>query len=92
MRDADQMCGRTDSDVRPRFGCWENVPGAYSSSEGEDFRAVLETFLWVEEPRLHIVRPASGRWFRMAIQSALQGMPLTESRKTAATALASMWV
>lgn len=92
MRDADQMCGRTGNDVRPRFGCRENVPGAYNSSEGEDFRAVLEAFLWVEESRLHIVRTASGRWFRMAIQSALQGMPLTESRKTAAMALALTWV
>lgn len=62
MRDADRKRGRTGNDVRPRFGCWENVPGAYSSSGGEDFRAVLEAFLRVEEPQLHVVRPASGRW------------------------------
>ena len=62
MRDADRKRGRTGNDVRPRFGCWENVPGAYSSSGGEDFRAVLEAFLRIEEPQLHVVRPASGRW------------------------------
>ena len=26
----------------PRFIVWENVPGAFSSNKGEDFRAVLE--------------------------------------------------
>ena len=56
MRDADRKRGRTGNDVRPRFGCWENVPGAYSSSGGEDFRAVLEAFLRIEEPQLHVVR------------------------------------
>ena len=28
--------------VQPRFMVWENVPGAFSSNNGEDFRAVLE--------------------------------------------------
>lgn len=27
---------------KPRFMVWENVPGAFSSNKGEDFRAVLE--------------------------------------------------
>lgn len=27
---------------KPRFMVWENVPGAFSSNNGEDFRAVLE--------------------------------------------------
>lgn len=28
--------------IQPRFMVWENVPGAFSSNNGEDFRAVLE--------------------------------------------------
>lgn len=28
----------------PRFAVWENVPGAFSSNRGEDFRAVLQAF------------------------------------------------
>lgn len=27
----------------PKWACWENVPGAFSSSGGEDFRCVLES-------------------------------------------------
>lgn len=34
--------------IRPRFFVWENVPGAFSSNGGNDFRAVLEEIL--EEP------------------------------------------
>ncbi len=35
MRDEDRKRGRTAELVRPRFMCWENVPGAFSSCEGE---------------------------------------------------------
>ena len=34
----------------PRFALWENVPGAFSSNKGEDFRIVLEEFIKVNEP------------------------------------------
>ena len=37
------MQGTVDpSRIIPRFMVWENVPGAFSSNNGEDFRAVLE--------------------------------------------------
>jgi DNA (cytosine-5)-methyltransferase 1 len=36
--------------VYPRFAVWENVPGAFSSNKGEDFRIVLEEFIKVCEP------------------------------------------
>lgn len=36
---------------------WENVPGAFSSNGGEDFRAVLEELARVEEPDASIPRP-----------------------------------
>jgi DNA (cytosine-5)-methyltransferase 1 len=29
---------------KPRYVVWENVPGAFSSNKGEDFKAVLEAF------------------------------------------------
>ena len=64
MRDADKKRGRTGLAVRPRFAVWENVPGAYSSGvpSGSDFQQVLQAFLRIEEPDLHVVRPPSGRW------------------------------
>lgn len=62
MRNAEKASGRTGVDVRPRFAAWENVPGAFSSAEGKDFQVVIEEFLRIEEPYLHVVRPAAGRW------------------------------
>lgn len=40
---------------------WENVPGAFSSNGGEDFRAVLEELARVEEPDTSIPRPPGGQ-------------------------------
>lgn len=62
MRNADKASGRTGVDVRPRFAAWENVPGAFSSAGGKDFQVVIEEFLHIEEPQIHVVRPSSGRW------------------------------
>lgn len=42
--------------VYPRYAIWENVPGAFSSNRGEDFRTVLEEFIRVTEP--NAVMPA----------------------------------
>ena len=36
--------------VYPRFAVWENVPGAFSSNKGEDFRIVLERLIQIVEP------------------------------------------
>ena len=33
----------------PRFALWENVPGAFSSNKGEDFRIVLEEIAKISE-------------------------------------------
>lgn len=47
----------------PTFAVWENVPGAFSSNGGEDFRAVLEELARVEQPDTVIPRPPrGGRW------------------------------
>jgi DNA (cytosine-5)-methyltransferase 1 len=43
MRDGFAKSNRgANEHIRPRFMVWENVPGAFSSNKGEDFRAVLE--------------------------------------------------
>ena len=41
----------------PKYIVWENVPGAFSSNKGLDFRAVLEEITKTEIPM-----PATGRW------------------------------
>ena len=33
MRAKDEANGWTDTDIRPRFAVWENVPGAFSSNK-----------------------------------------------------------
>ena len=50
--------------VRPRYMVWENVPGAFSSNKGEDFRAVLEETAKVADENAVIPRLDGGgaRW------------------------------
>ena len=36
--------------VYPRFALWENVPGAFTSNKGEDFRIVLQELIQIVEP------------------------------------------
>lgn len=51
--------GRTDEHIRlrTRYMVWENVPGAFSSNKGEDFRAVLEETAKVADENAVIPRP-----------------------------------
>lgn len=44
----------------PTFAIWENVPGAFSSNGGEDFRVVLEELARVEQPDAIVPRPPRG--------------------------------
>ena len=46
----------------PRFIVWENVPGAFSSNKGEDFRAVLEAVIGIARPETEVPAPEKGRW------------------------------
>ena len=62
MREHDRATGRADVDLRPRFLVWENVPGAFSSNGGEDFRAVLEAIGGIAEDGVSIPRPTKGKW------------------------------
>ena len=51
-----EMRAATDGKF-PRFAVWENVPGAFSSNKGQDFRAVIEEITEAEIPM-----PRSGKW------------------------------
>ena len=46
----------------PRWICWENVPGAFSSNKGEDFKAVLEAVIGIAEPNAQVPMPEKARW------------------------------
>ena len=46
----------------PRWICWENVPGAFSSNKGEDFRAVLEAIIGVVCEGAQVPMPEKNRW------------------------------
>ena len=48
--------------VCPTFAVWENVPGAFSSNGGEDFRTVLEELARITEADSCIPRPEKGKW------------------------------
>ena len=60
MRKQDEINGRAGVDVRPRYMVWENVPGAFSSNKGEDFRIVLEELAKVKDK--DAVIPMPDKW------------------------------
>ena len=63
MRERDvRENGRAGVDVRPRYMVWENVPGAFSSNKGEDFRIVLEETAKVANKDAVIPQPDKGKW------------------------------
>ncbi len=63
MREHDRANGRADVDLRPRFAVWENVPGAFSSNKGQDFKSVLEAFCGVcEGESVSLPAPPKGKW------------------------------
>ena len=49
MRERDRQNGRTGFLIRPRYMVWENVPGAFSSNKGADFKTVLEEIVKISE-------------------------------------------
>ena len=46
----------------PRWICWENVVGAFSSNRGFDFKAVLEAVIGIIEPGAEVPMPEKDRW------------------------------
>ena len=59
VRIVKEMRCKTDGRY-PRFVVWENVPGAFSSNKGEDFKAVLEEICKVKDPCVYV--PGSAKW------------------------------
>ena len=64
LRAHDARTKRTDDParLRPRYMVWENVPGAFSSADGEDFRAVLEEICRIADSTVSVPRPPGGIW------------------------------
>lgn len=46
----------------PRFIVWENVPGAFSSNKGADFKAVLEAVCDLKGEAVSVPEPPKGKW------------------------------
>ena len=46
----------------PKYIVWENVPGAFSSNKGRDFKAVLEAVIGVACPGTEVAAPEKERW------------------------------
>ena len=62
MRERDARDGRTNEHIRPRYMVWENVPGAFSSNKGEDFRCVLEETAKIIDKDAVIPMPEKNKW------------------------------
>lgn len=48
--------------AKPRFIVWENVPGAFSSNKGQDFKSVLEAVIGVKEPAATVPEADKKGW------------------------------
>ena len=46
----------------PRYIVWENVPGAFSSNQGADFKAVLDAVVGIVTPGAKVPAPDAGGW------------------------------
>ena len=46
--------------TKPRYTLWENVPGAFSSNKGEDFKKVLKEIFEIKGYQIDAPRP--NRW------------------------------
>lgn len=47
---------------QPRYAIWENVTGALSSTQGQDFRQVLQSFISVKAQGVHVPQPPGWKW------------------------------
>ena len=56
-----EMRSATDG-KSPTFALWENVPGAFSSNKGEDFRIVLEELIKIIEPEASMPPIGKNGW------------------------------
>ncbi len=61
VRIVKEMRCATDGNY-PRFIVWENVPGAFSSNKGEDFKTVLEAVCSIKGEGVSVPGPPKGKW------------------------------
>ena len=61
VRIVKEMRCATDGNY-PRFIVWENVPGAFSSNKGEDFKAVLEAVCSIKGEGVSVPGAPKGKW------------------------------
>ena len=59
IRIVKEMRDKTNGEY-PKYIIWENVPGAFSSNKGEDFRCVLEEVCSICDPEVSI--PLADKW------------------------------
>jgi hypothetical protein len=78
MRQHERDIGRANDMVRPRYMVWENVPGAFSSNKGEDFRAVLEEICRVADSNADVPQPPNGKWAKPDASWETDGLSLGE--------------
>ena len=52
-----EMRGKTNGEY-PKFIIWENVCGAFTSNQGEDFRCVLESISKIKDENISIPQPS----------------------------------
>lgn len=69
VRVARQMRAATNGQY-PKFMVWENVPGAFTSNKGNDFRSVLEGFIYA----------AAGKNYRLPMPSKWGGQDLSQMK------------
>ncbi|MCU9986714.1 DNA cytosine methyltransferase [Mobiluncus curtisii] len=61
IRVTTEMREKTDG-LQPRYAIWENVTGALSSNQGRDFRQVLQSFINIKAPGVHVPQPPGWKW------------------------------
>lgn len=57
VRIVKEMRNATDGKY-PSWLCWENVPGAFSSNGGDDFKAVVDALRGIKDPEADTPRPS----------------------------------
>ena len=46
----------------PAVALWENVPGAFTSNKGEDFRIALQSFCQIKDGNAIVPKPKDNKW------------------------------
>ena len=60
IKEMHDECRRTNQPIRPRYLVFENVPGLFSSNDGEDYRTVLEQIARIVDNDTSIPRLPEG--------------------------------